>query len=441
MNLISVMIGKIIIIIGKLFGKGSSIPGAISLKISKKVLSYFKLPKIIVAVTGSSGKGSTSSLIAEVLRKNGYTVAHNIKGSNLTAGIVTLLLENSKLNGEIKTDALVFEIDERYTKEVFDVIKPKYVVITNITRDQPPRQGNYEMVALKIKSALKPNMHLILNGDDPFLQIFVMNNKVTYYGIEKNKYSYKVPKFKSLNLKYCPKCYKKLEYNYYHFEIDGDYYCSNCDFKRPNIDVKATRLNYEKEIMVIDNKYILSLQYNILFSVYNSLAAFTLLKCLGIEESKITTSINEINGNKKIMSCYNYQNREVTVLNNKNENSSTFNQSLLYISRMKDKKVIIIGWKEISRRYNFEDLSWLYDIDFELLKNLDIEKVICVGINRYDIACRIKYSDLESKVVTFETLTQATDYIKTKTKGNIYGILNFDYVKPFNNLMMESDET
>ena len=440
MNLISVIIGKIIVIIGKMIGKGSSIPGAISLKISKKVLSYFKLPKIVVAVTGSSGKGSTSSLIAEVLRKNGYTVAHNIKGSNLTAGIVTLLLENSKLNGEIKTESLVFEIDERYTKEVFDVINPKYVVITNITRDQPPRQGNYEMVALKIKSALKPNMHLILNGDDPFLQMFVMNDKVTYYGMEKNKYSYKVPKFNSLNLKYCPKCYKKIEYNYYHFEIDGDYYCTNCDFKRPNIDVLATKLDYEKEIMVINNKHTLSLQYNILFSVYNSLAAFTLLKCLGLDEDKITSSINEINGNKKIMSSYNYKNREVTVLNNKNENSSTFNQSLLYISRMKDKKVIVIGWKEISRRYNFEDLSWLYDIDFELLKNLDVEQVVCVGVNRYDIACRIKYSGIDAKIVTFETLAQATDYIKTKTKGNIYGILNFDYVKPFNNLMMESDE-
>ena len=51
------------------------------------------------------------------------------------------------------------------------------------------------------------------------------------------------------------------------------------------------------------------------------------------------------------------------VLNNKNENSSTFNQSLLYVTREKKQRTIVIGWKEISRRYNFDDLSWLYDID------------------------------------------------------------------------------
>ena len=43
-------------------------------------------------------------------------------------------------------------------------------------------------------------MHLILNGDDPMLQKFVLKNncKVTYYGIDKNKYSYQKSKFENL---------------------------------------------------------------------------------------------------------------------------------------------------------------------------------------------------------------------------------------------------
>ena len=160
---------------------------------------------------------------------------------------------------------------------------------------------------------------------------------------------------------------------------------------------------------------------------------------VGIKEEQIAHAIADIYGNEKIFNIYPYKNRIVTVLNNKNENSSTFNQSLLYVSRFKEKKVIVIGWKEISRRYEFDDLSWLYDIDFELLKSDEIEKIICVGLNRYDIATRLKYAGHEKKIVVCTNLVEATNYIKDKTKSNIYAIVNFDYVKPFNELMNEGD--
>ena len=438
MNIISVLIGKVIIILGKLLKRGSSFPGVFILKINKKIFKYFKLPKTVIAVTGSSGKGSTSSAIASVLRQNGYTVAHNSAGSNLTYGILTLLLENTKLNGKIKADILVYEIDERYTKYVFKEVKPDYVVITNITRDQPPRQGNPDIVADAIKEGLTDDMHLILNADDPILRQFVKKNKVTYYGVDKNKYSYKTSKFQSLNTSYCPKCHLKLEYNYYHFEDSGDYYCPSCNFKRPDIDYLVEKINYNKSSIQI-NGITVSIPYNILFAVNNIAATYTTCSLLGLKGSDIASAINQIYGNDKIFNVYPYKNRVVTVLNNKNENSSTFNQSLLYVSRFKEKKVIIIGWKEISRRYDYDDLSWLYDIDFELLKKDEVEKIICVGLNRYDIATRLKYAGLEKNIVVCSDLVEATNYIKDKTKGNIYAIVNFDYVKPFNELMNEGE--
>ena len=438
MNTISILIGKIIIFLGKIFKRGSSLPGVVVLKINKKIFKYFKLPKNVIAVTGSSGKGSTSSMIASVLRDNGYTVAHNKNGSNLIFGILTLLLENTKLNGNIDVDYLVYEVDERYTKYVFKEVKPNYVVITNITRDQPPRQGNTDIVANSIINGLTNDMHLILNGDDPILRQFVSKNEVTYYGIDKNKYSYKQSKFQNLNVTYCPKCHNKLEYNYYHFEDSGDYYCPKCSFKRPNIDYLVTKINYNKSIIEIDGIE-LNIPYNILFAVNNVAATYTMCSLLKIDKNKIALSINKLYKNKKIFNEYPYKNRKVTVLNNKNENSSTFNQSLLYVSRFNNKKTILIGWKEISRRYNFDDISWLYDIDFEILKSDEIEKIVCVGINRYDIATRIKYAGLENKVVVFSNLIEATNYIKDKTKEDIYAIVNFDYVKPFNELMNEGD--
>ena len=434
MKTLSIFVGKIMIFFGRLLHRGSVLPGFYALKIDKNLLDKITLPKNIIAVTGSNGKGSTSSLIVHILRNHGFKVTYNDKGSNLTNGITTSLLEDMNLRGTVKSDFLVMEIDERFTKVIFKKIKPNYVIITNICRDQPPRQVHFDIVSNDIKEALTDDMTVILNGDDPYLRQF--SKKTIYYGIDKNKYSYTSNMFMNLNMYYCPICNSKLEYNYYNFENNGDYFCPNCDFKRPNISYLVTDIDYKNNTVTVNNKYTIDMGYNILFSIYNTMAAFSLIDTLKLPADKTLEAIKTMKKDTKIYQTYEYNNRLVTVLNNKNENNSTFNQSLLYINRFQDEKVIVIGWKEISRRYEFDDLSWLYDIDFEILKNLNVEKVICVGIHAYDIGTRIKLAGInEDKITMFANLDEATKYIKTNTKGNIYGILNFDYVKPFNELM------
>ncbi len=438
MKIISIIIGKIIILVGKITHKGSSMPGKIVKKINHHIMKDFKLPATVIAVTGSSGKGSTSTMIAKVYREMGYTVAHNIKGSNLTDGIITLLLEYCSLTGTIKTDVLVYEIDERYTKYVFPDIHPNVVVITNITRDQPPRQGHFDLVFKEIKKAITKDMHLILNADDPYLQKFVINeeNKVTYYGVDKHKYSSKETLFENLNMVYCPICNTKLKYNFYHFEDNGDYYCPQCSFKHPNNDFIATNINYKNNVITINKEHKIHIPESLLFVINNTLAAFSVCSTLGLDQKEVAHILDENMLSTKIFDHYEYQKRQVYVLNNKNENSTTFNHSLLYINRNKDLKTIIIGWKEISRRYNFNDLSWLYDINFELLSNHNISKIICAGINAEDIATRLKYAGInEKQIMTFNNLDEASDSIKNKTKGDIYAILNFDYVEPLNKIM------
>lgn len=439
---ISILVGKVLLKLGSLIGRGSSLPGEIALKIDPNLINELKMPDKIIAVTGSSGKGSITGMIASILRDNGYSVAHNDKGSNLDAGITSMLIDNSTFSGKIKKDVIVVEIDERYAKYVFPQLKPKYVIISNITRDQPPRQRHFDFVYDEIKKSLTSNMHLILNADDPMLQKFTLNKeyKVSYYSVSKNKNSYFESIFENLNLSHCPICHEKLVYDYYHFEELGNYHCPKCKFKKPMADHIATNIDYIASKITIGKNLRMHIPYQTLYCVYNTLAAFTICSLLGIEDEKIASSINNIAGNTKNLSEYIINDRKVHVLNNKNENSSTFNQSLLYVDRDNSKKTIVIGWKEISRRYEFDDLSWLYDIDFEILKHHDIDKIICVGIHKYDIALRIKYAGInENKIKTFTSLDEAIPYIKAKTTGNIYGILNFDYVEPFNTLMKGSD--
>ena len=432
MKYLAIAVGKLAILAGKILKKGSSFPGDIALKIDKNLLKKLNLPSKIIAVTGSSGKGSTSSIIAEVYRNLGYKVVHNSSGANLTAGVTTMLLENCSLNGTVKGDIVVYEMDERYAKFVFRDIKPSHIIITNITRDQPPRQGHFDLVYEEIRKSLPENSTLIINGDDPYLLKFTLDNKYSsvYYSINKMPESYIEDKFKNLNLVYCPKCNEKLIYEFYHFEDMGNYSCPNCDFKHPLCKYTATNIDYSNLKMTINNEYTINLQYDLLYNVYNNLAAFSLLCEMGLSPHDICKCINNISKNPKMYNRYKFNNSNVYILNNKNENSTTFNQSLLFTTRFEGSKTIAIGWNEISRRYNFDDLSWLYDIDFELLKDCDVDKVICLGPNAYDIATRIKLAGIEN-IETYENLALAKDSINNIDSKYIFAILNFDYVVPF----------
>ena len=53
--------------VGKLVGKGSSMPGKFALKICPDILARVQLPQHVIAVTGSNGKTSTVEMIAAIL--------------------------------------------------------------------------------------------------------------------------------------------------------------------------------------------------------------------------------------------------------------------------------------------------------------------------------------------------------------------------------------
>lgn len=439
MKYISILTGKLAAFLCKQIGRGSSFPGTISEKIDKNILKKFKLPKKVIIVTGSSGKGSTTKIIAHTYRELGYTVAHNKEGGNQTNGIITTLIKNCTLSGKIKTDIVVLEMDERYIKYVGPILKPTDIVITNVTRDQPPRQRHTEFIISEIKKGINKNAHLYLNANDPAAEKITtdLTNKVTYYGIKKLNQSYKQNLFKSLNTPRCNKCNHKLNYKFYHIEDLGDFSCSNkeCDYKMPNATYNIT--SFKENTITIDKKYNITLNNDMLYNLYNTISAYSVLANDNLNKEKIANSISNLNKDKKIFNKYEINNRKIYVLNNKCENASTYNQSMLYTSNDKDKKTIVLGWQEISRRYLWDELSWLYDIEFELFQHQNIDKIIVAGPQRYDLAVRLKYAGInENKIKIHKDLYDAKETIKN-SKGNIYAILNFDYVNDFNQVMEE----
>ena len=273
--------------------------------------------------------------------------------------------------------------------------------------------------------------------DEPFLRNFELDfpNNNIHYGILENKYSYKKQIFENLNTYYCPKCGTKLKYDYYNFETLGKYKCPNCDFKWEEPFILGTKLDLEEGTIEVNNKKI-SIGGDMLFNAYNTLASFTFLKEIGIEEDKIIESINNHNHNKNIEFVKN--NKRYKALNCKAENATTYNQCVYKVYLDKELKDVVIGWKEISRRYNHFDVSWLYDIEFELLNNDSLNKIYAVGIDKENIKKRLLLARIpEDKIITADSLSEIKKSVEASKAKMIYGILNFDYMEPFESTFKE----
>ena len=189
MKFITILACKILSFVGRLVGKGSSLPGAIALKLCPNILSRLTLPKDIVAVTGSNGKTSTVEMVARVLQKAGKRVVYNKEGSNQIEGVTTMLLNHATLGGKVKGDLVLLESDERFARLTFRHIKPTLFAVTNLYRDQLTRNGHPYRIYDAIYDAVKeiPDATLLLNADDPLVSnLASAGNKSIYFGMSKN---------------------------------------------------------------------------------------------------------------------------------------------------------------------------------------------------------------------------------------------------------------
>lgn len=407
--------------------EGSVIGGYYALKLDKNILKKIKLPKYVIGITGSSGKSSSTELMYNILTNNNYSVVYNKEGSNTINAITALVLNNSTLFGKLKKDVLLMELDEQFMKYIFKYITPTHLMITNITRDQPPRNSHPEKIFNEIKSAIPNGTHLILNVDDPYVNRLRINHKgaITTYGMSKNDYSIK-NNLNNLDAAYCPLCNSKLEYDYYHYGHIGSYHCPKYDFNRgtPNFEAKNVDVD-NKTIEIRENK--INLPSDFLYTVYFVTGCYALSFAVGVSEENIIKVLNSESLKTKRLMIYDYDHRKWQMLVSKNENNLSYKQSLDYIIHQNVDKTIILGFDNSSRRYKENDISWIWDIDFEELNDSKVKNIILIGRFCNDMRLRMEYAGIDkNKIILVEDLKNLPEVIKKKTKGNIYSMVCFD---------------
>ena len=407
--------------------EGSVIGGYWATKFDKKILKKIKLPKYVIGITGSSGKSSSTELTYNILTKNNYNVVYNKEGSNTINGITALILNNSSVFGKLKADVLLMELDEQFMKKVFEHITPTHLIITNITRDQPPRNAHPEKIFNAIKDAIPDGTNLIINADDPFVNRLRINHKgqIITFGMDKNNYSYKCV-LNNIDAAYCPICHSKLEYSFYHYGHIGSYNCPKYDFNRGVVDYEAKEVNIDEQNIKI-NGVSVHLPSNFLYAVYFVTACYALAKELGLNDEDILKVTNDETIKTKRLNIYDFDNRKWQMLVSKNENNLSYKQSLDYLLHEEGDKTIVLGFDSSSRRYKENDISWIWDIDFELLNDNSIKNIVLIGKFCYDMHLRMEYAGInKNKLILVEDINNLGEIIKTKTKGKIYSMVCFD---------------
>ncbi len=424
---LAVLFCKCVRFAAKLLGRGSSLPGALTLKLFPGILGDIKLPEKIIAVTGSNGKTSTVEMIAHVLISSGKKVAYNKEGSNQIEGVTTFLLCDCTLSGRVKSEIVLMESDERFARHTFKFFKPNYFIITNLYRDQLTRNGHPEWVYNVINEAISENMTLVLNADDPLVSLYGHNREnVLYFGANALPFDEKENTSLYNDGKYCPVCKAPMEYDYYHYNHIGAFNCKACGYKKQNTRWSLTGADLENGKITVNGEYEISLSFSSIYHCYNTLAAMAVADIAGIPLKKAADILSNYNLHSGRITEFKLGNKNGILLTSKHENSVSYDQSVRVACANKGECTVTVIVDAVSRKYFTSETSWLWDIDFELLNKDNIKQIVLAGRYCNDLASRFSFTDIpKEKISVFESINEAAEHLKNTDTGYIYVVTCF----------------
>lgn len=377
-------------------GAASVLPGSLARRIEPRLLQLLtqQVKNGVILIAGTNGKTTTSLLLVTILERKGYRVAHNSTGANLENGLMTALLENTNLVGNLDVDYAILEVDENILPRILTPIQPRIILCLNLFRDQLDRYGEVDTISkrwTKIISTLPPETVVIPNADDPTLSYLgqQLPQRVLFFGLnEPENYLDEIPH--AVDSIFCPNCGHSLDYKGVYLSHLGDFQCPKCGFSRSQPKLESSEF---PQILVG------------LYNKYNTLAAATAARELGVDEATILDTINNFQAAFGRAEDLEINGKRVRILLSKNPVGT--NETIRVVTQSHDKTTLLVL---NDRTPDGTDVSWIWDVDTEKLVERGGTLVVS-GDRLYDMALRLRYSEKTSdshfNLIVEEDLRQA----------------------------------
>lgn len=437
--LLALWLGKAILLFCKIIDKGgTNVPGEKACLIKKDFIRCFKNvdTEKVIFITGTNGKSTTNNMVVHTLRSSGLTVTSNLEGANLMGGVATAMLGHSTLFGKIKTDYMIFEVDERYLQYIYAYLPAGHICITNIQKDQVQRNGEPDFIYQKIKKVVNEKTHLYLNNEEPRVKSLESESeKITYYGVEKNEKSFVKDGFFDVTLP-CPVCNNNIKFDYYNIDNVGHFHCTVCDFKsNEKPDVFITDIDFEKgTFSCYDEKY--SVNNKEPFFIYNYALCIAICKNFGIPYEQIQNAFSSFKNISGRMETLHFGSKTIKYIRIKQENPETLQTAFDYISSDKSKKVFMLGLEELK---DFEpyytNTFYSFDVGVDTLEKSDIEHYIVFSeAVAYDTANRLIYGGIDKEKITILPNDDNDAIMGELSKYDTHNVYLITWLKKYNEL-------
>ncbi len=404
---------------------GTSLPGKAGMVFKRNLLQLLSNNIKVVLITGTNGKTTTSRIIAEIMKKAGFTYFENKSGANLISGITASFSLNSTLTGNPKYDYAVIECDEAAFKTVCPMIKPHTIVVTNLFRDQLDRFGEITHTLNNIFIGIKASSDsvVVLNADDSlsFSLAETISNKIILFGLDSPPHG-SDSDFLS-DAPYCIRCKAPYTYEYRTYAHLGKFFCSNCGYHRhqPAISAGNTTLlqNSSKIDLVIHSQvYSCLLALPGAYNIYNALSAVAAADSFLIKHEVIVAALSSFNsgfGRMEILDLDGTAAHMILV-----KNPAGLNQVINFLSTDSTRKLLVLILND--NYADGTDISWIWDANFEKIKSFSdtLDKIIVSGIRAEELKIRLKYAEFdENEIILEKNYKKLINFIVSDTADSI----------------------
>ncbi len=388
---------------------GSTLPGRLAASLSPDILSILasQLKEGCILITGTNGKTTTAYLLAKILSQAGKKIIHNRSGANLISGVTTSFIAESTWSGKINADLGVIEVDEASMPAVASRLRVKAAIVTNLFPDQLDRFGELKHILKIIAQGLNKidgDGFLLLNADDPLVSSIKKNVRTIYYGIDRLKGASITAD--QTDIKTCYRCGKKYDYAHIHYAHLGIYRCPGCGIRRPSPQYsivshfKKPAQSAAVAIKTPTGVFQFSLKARGFYNIYNALAAISCALILGVREEVIKASLRQFTACFGRMETFAIENKMVELALIKNPVGA--NEVLRTIVEEDGEITLMLA---VNDKYaDGTDVSWLWDVDFEMLAHQDnkIKNIFCSGNRGEEISLRLKYAGIDTRKIKYE---------------------------------------